>query len=111
MFSPPSLTIIRCSNATALKAEIDQKLPSEYAERYLPPPVCTVEDDENLVLSIPNRFDTVSPKRHPCDIKNYTEQLIIVDASCGAAVLRGADIFAPGVLTPFFKVVVNFFTR
>ena len=37
--------------------------------------------------------------RHPCDIKNYDEQIVIIDSNCGAAVLRGADIFAPGVVT------------
>ena len=41
----------------------------------------------------------VKPDRHPCDIKNYDQQIVIIDANCGAAVLRGADIFAPGVVT------------
>ena len=30
---------------------------------------------------------------------NYEEQFVVVDSSCGAAVLRGADIFAPGIVT------------
>ena len=25
--------------------------------------------------------------------------MVIVDANCGAAILRGADVFAPGVIT------------
>ena len=41
----------------------------------------------------------VKPDRHPCDIKNYNQQIVIIDANCGAAVLRGADIFVPGVVT------------
>jgi predicted ribosome-associated RNA-binding protein Tma20 len=56
-------------------------------------------EDEDVIF-IPNRYDAeVSPKRHPCDIKNYEEQIVIVDSSCGAAILRGADIFAPGLVT------------
>ena len=63
-----------------------------------PPPI--VKTNEDNVVCVENRIDEeVRPQRHPCDIKNYDEQVVIVDANCGAAVLRGADIFAPGVVT------------
>ena len=64
-------------------------------------PVCETEaDSDELLVFLHNRFDAqVRPKRHPCDVANFDEQVVVVDASCGAAVLRGADIFAPGVLT------------
>lgn len=101
MFSPPSLTVLRCSKRSELIEEIDAQLPSRYECRFMSPPKCIVDaDGDDMVVFIPNRFDDqVKPKRHPCDIGNYDEQVIIVDTSCGGAVLRGADIFAPGVVT------------
>lgn len=101
MFSPPKLTVLRCKRAERgqLEESIERLLPQLYEKRFMsPPPI--VKTNEDNVVCVENRIDEeVRPQRHPCDIKNYDEQVVIVDANCGAAVLRGADIFAPGVVT------------
>ena len=103
MFSPPKLTVLRCKTGERgqLEKAVEKHLPQLYEKRFMSPPriVPSIEEVDNVVC-VENRIDTdVRPKRHPCDVKNYDEQVIIVDAACGAAVLRGADIFAPGVVT------------
>lgn len=101
MFSSPQLTVIRCKSADKenLINEISPKLKQAYLKRYLNEPEEFVTGSKNII-SFRNRLDPdVKYKRHPCDIKNYDEQIVIVDSNCGAAILRGADIFAPGVVT------------
>jgi len=101
MFSPPQLTVVRCKPECqkTLIDEINSKLENEYSKRFLDVPEILSTDSDNIIC-FKNRIDKdVSPKRHPCDIRNYEEQIVIIDSNCGAAVLRGADIFAPGVVT------------
>ena len=116
MFSPPQLTVVRCKPECkkTLTDEINTKLANEYSNRFLNVPEILSTNSDNIIC-FKNRIDKeVSPKRlgftsfiivlisklrHPCDIKNYDEQIVIIDSNCGAAVLRGADIFAPGVVT------------
>ena len=116
MFSPPQLTVVRCKPECkkSLTDEINTKLVNEYSNRFLDVPAILSTKSDNIIC-FKNRIDKeVSPKRliftsfiilhifklrHPCDIKNYDEQIVIIDSNCGAAVLRGADIFAPGVVT------------
>ena len=68
MFSPPSLTVLRCSDKKELAKEIEVKLPALYEDRYFGAPECFVSEEEENVVFVKNRFDCdVSPKRHPCD--------------------------------------------
>ena len=68
MFSPPSLTVLRCSDKKELQKEISQKLPDLYRERYFDVPECFASEDDENVVFVKNRFDeNVKPKRHPCE--------------------------------------------
>ena len=47
----------------------------------------------------------------PFNFENHPKPLmkeVTVDASCGAAVLRGADIFVPGVLAVNSSMLISF---
>ena len=101
MFSPPKLTVLRCKYGRRdhLQKEVESKLEQLYEKRFMSAPQVFPVDDQDVVC-FENRQDLeVKPDRHPCDIRNYDQQVVIIDANCGAAVLRGADIFAPGVVT------------
>lgn len=54
---------------------------------------CTVTTDPNLPEVV-----LLSESNHPSATNNSTLKEVIVDKSCGAALLRGAHIYAPGVL-------------
>ena len=100
MFSPPSYTVIRCSKRDEFLTEMSEKLPSSYETRFMPVPEIEKVGEELGLVCIKTRIDEeVKPLRHPCDRQNYEEQNIIVDSSGGAALLRGADLFAPGIVT------------
>ena len=100
MFSPPSYTVIRCSKRDEFIAEMSRKLPASYEARHLPVPEIEKAGADLGLVCIKTRIDDdVQPLRHPCDKQNYEEQNIIVDSSGGAALLRGADLFAPGIVT------------
>ena len=100
MFSPPSYTVIRCSKRDEFLSEISKKLPSSYETRFMSAPRIEKVGEELGLVCIKTRIDDeVKPLRHPCDRQNYEEQNIIVDSSGGAALLRGADLFAPGIVT------------
>ena len=101
MFSPPQLTVLRCKygQRDELKREVESKLELLYEKRFMNAPQVFPVDDKDVVCFENRRDLQVKPDRHPCDIRNYDQQVVIIDANCGAAVLRGADIFAPGVVT------------
>lgn len=61
-----------------------------FSQRYKDTPEIYVHPD------IPDCI-VVGPLRKLCQVQEHPVE-IIVDQSCGLAVLRGADIFAPGVL-------------
>ncbi|CBY24414.1 unnamed protein product [Oikopleura dioica] len=100
MFSPPIYTVIRCSKRDEFLSEMSKKLPDSYKTRYMKTPQIEKTGEELSLICIKTRIDNeVKPLRHPCDRQNYEEQNIIVDSSGGAALLRGADLFAPGIVT------------
>jgi hypothetical protein len=82
---PPSWTCIR--NVSSLpRAEVIQKLEVATDHLFRISPVALADDLIRLDFSKqPNPFLPLPPSR------------VIVDTGCGEAVLRGADVFAPGV--------------
>ena len=84
----------------AVLNDINQKLQDVYCKRFMEPPVAKLDGHFGNVILIENRIDSECQYlRHPCDPKNYEEQIALVDLLCGSAILRGADVFAPGVVT------------
>ncbi|XP_078655899.1 tRNA (cytosine(72)-C(5))-methyltransferase NSUN6-like [Branchiostoma floridae x Branchiostoma belcheri] len=91
---PPGYTTVRVNTVNRtrdnIREELQQLLMKEYSNKAVPCP--PVEDHPVLpdVLLIP----TTGPH---VNLQHHTKE-IMVDVHCGAAVLRGAHIFAPGVL-------------
>ncbi|XP_035688833.1 tRNA (cytosine(72)-C(5))-methyltransferase NSUN6-like isoform X1 [Branchiostoma floridae] len=91
---PPGYTTVRvCTvNRTRdlIREELQQLLKKEYSNKAAPCPPVEPHPVLPDVLVIP----TTGP--HP-NLQHHTKE-IMVDIHCGAAILRGAHIFAPGVL-------------
>ncbi|KAL3040616.1 tRNA (cytosine(72)-C(5))-methyltransferase NSUN6 isoform X2 [Trematomus bernacchii] len=92
---PPSYTCVRASTHLAPLEEIRHKLGEELKKQ-----MCTSSEKEVSVqiLSHPRIPDVLLL---PVDGPRPVEQLrseVVVGAQCGSAVLRGANVFVPGIL-------------
>ncbi|XP_033964553.1 tRNA (cytosine(72)-C(5))-methyltransferase NSUN6 isoform X1 [Pseudochaenichthys georgianus] len=93
---PPSYTCVRASTHLAPLEEIRQKLGEELKKQQM----CTSSAKEVSVQILPHpRIPDVLLL--PVDGPRSVEQLsseVVVGAQCGSAVLRGANVFVPGIL-------------
>ncbi|XP_034069884.1 tRNA (cytosine(72)-C(5))-methyltransferase NSUN6 isoform X1 [Gymnodraco acuticeps] len=93
---PPSYTCVRASTHLAPLEEIRQKLGEELKKQQM----CTSSEKEVSVQILPHpRIPDVLLL--PVDGPRPVEQLsseVVVGAQCGSAVLRGANVFVPGIL-------------
>eukprot|EP00105_Crassostrea_gigas_P042623 XP_019926771.1 PREDICTED: putative methyltransferase NSUN6 [Crassostrea gigas] len=91
--SPPMFTTLRLNttkhSAEEIHAIINQELQKVYTDRKWDPPQSFLHPELDDVLVIENRG--------PRPIKKM-EKEVIIDQSCGMAVMRGADIFVQGIL-------------
>uniref|UniRef100_T1JE95 SAM-dependent MTase RsmB/NOP-type domain-containing protein n=1 Tax=Strigamia maritima TaxID=126957 RepID=T1JE95_STRMM len=88
--NPPLLTVVRVNTNQITMENAQKKLKNYLNLEY--PRKFTIQQHPllNDILVIPSlKIDVQAPKNEP---------EVIVDIHCGAAILRGAHIFAPGVL-------------
>ncbi|KAM9333489.1 tRNA (cytosine(72)-C(5))-methyltransferase NSUN6 isoform 2-T2 [Pholidichthys leucotaenia] len=108
---PPSYTCVRASTQLVPLEEIRCQLEEELKKQMcgLPP-----EDVSIQILTHPKISDVLLlPVDGPRPVKQLTSE-VVVGAQCGSAVLRGAHVFAPGIIAcpKFMKVgdVVSVFS-
>ncbi|KAM9333491.1 tRNA (cytosine(72)-C(5))-methyltransferase NSUN6 isoform 4-T4 [Pholidichthys leucotaenia] len=109
---PPSYTCVRASTQLVPLEEIRCQLEEELKKQQmcgLPP-----EDVSIQILTHPKISDVLLlPVDGPRPVKQLTSE-VVVGAQCGSAVLRGAHVFAPGIIAcpKFMKVgdVVSVFS-
>ncbi|KAM3593939.1 uncharacterized protein V6R79_026127 [Siganus canaliculatus] len=91
---PPSYTCVRASTHLAPLEEIRHKLEEELKKQ-----MCGSAAEELQILSHPRIPDVLLlPVDGPRPVKQLSSELV-VGAQCGSAVLRGAHVFAPGILS------------
>ncbi|XP_034562546.1 tRNA (cytosine(72)-C(5))-methyltransferase NSUN6 isoform X2 [Notolabrus celidotus] len=93
---PPSYTCVRASTHLAPLEEIKHKLEEELKKEQM----CGSSAEEVQVQIFPHpRIPDVLllPVDGPRPVKQLSSELV-VGAQCGSAVLRGAHVFAPGIL-------------
>ncbi|XP_062336057.1 tRNA (cytosine(72)-C(5))-methyltransferase NSUN6 isoform X1 [Osmerus eperlanus] len=100
---PPAFTCVRASTHLAPLEEIRHRLGEELRQQRCGQHMCGSEDEEVTILSHPNIPDVLLlPVIGPRSVKQLGSE-VVVGALCGSAVLRGAHVFAPGILaTPKF---------
>ncbi|XP_047424015.1 tRNA (cytosine(72)-C(5))-methyltransferase NSUN6 isoform X2 [Mugil cephalus] len=90
---PPSYTCVRASTHLAPLEEIRQKLEEELKKQ-----MSSSSADEVQILPHPQITDVLLlPVVGPRPVKQLSSE-VVVGAQCGSAVLRGAHVFAPGIL-------------
>ncbi|XP_033639559.1 tRNA (cytosine(72)-C(5))-methyltransferase NSUN6-like [Asterias rubens] len=95
---PPSYTVLRINTLHHSKQDVFHQLTQVLVQQYksrerLPPTVdYHASLDDTLVISSP----TGHSKRH--EVCPEANKEVIVDRQCGLAVLRGADVYAPGIM-------------
>ncbi|XP_056869643.1 tRNA (cytosine(72)-C(5))-methyltransferase NSUN6 isoform X1 [Takifugu flavidus] len=93
---PPSYTCVRASTHLAPLEEIRLKLAEELAKQQMGQ--CSAEEASLQILTHPQIPDVLLL---PVDGPRHVEQVsseVVVGAQCGSAVLRGAHVFAPGIV-------------
>lgn len=96
---PPAYTIVRVNTLQHHRQDIKQQLQEILHKKYelkkQPTPI--IEDHPLLAdtLVIPSNTSHTNP--HESDVSPAPNE-VVVDMLCAVAVLRGADIFAPGVM-------------
>lgn len=93
---PPSYTCVRASTHLAPLEEIRQRLAEELRKQQM----CSSSAEEVSVQILPHpRIADVLilPVEGPRPVKQLSSE-VVVGAQCGSAVLRGAHVFAPGIL-------------
>ncbi|KAF3836370.1 hypothetical protein F7725_028928 [Dissostichus mawsoni] len=93
---PPSYTCVRASTHLAPLEEIRQKLGEELKKQQM----CTSSEKEVSVQILPHPL-IPDVLLLPVDGPRPVEQLsseVVVGTQCGSAVLRGANVFVPGIL-------------
>ncbi|XP_030253746.1 putative methyltransferase NSUN6 isoform X2 [Sparus aurata] len=92
---PPSYTCVRASTHLAPLEEIRHKLGEELKK------MCSSSADEEVsvqILTHPRIPDVLLlPVDGPRPVKQLSSE-VVVGAQCGSAVLRGAHVFAPGII-------------
>ncbi|XP_074549119.1 tRNA (cytosine(72)-C(5))-methyltransferase NSUN6 isoform X2 [Halichoeres trimaculatus] len=93
---PPSYTCVRASTHLASLEEIKRKLEEELKKQQM----CGSSAEEVQVQILPHPCIPdvlLLPVIGPRHVKQLSSELV-VGAQCGSAVLRGAHVFAPGIL-------------
>ncbi|XP_070709178.1 tRNA (cytosine(72)-C(5))-methyltransferase NSUN6 isoform X2 [Pempheris klunzingeri] len=93
---PPSYTCVRASTHLAPLEEIRHKLGEELQKQQM----CSSSAEEVCAQILPHpRIPDVLllPVDGPRPVKQLSSE-VVVGAQCGSAVLRGANVFAPGIL-------------
>lgn len=92
---PPTITTYRVNTLRTTVSAFKQKLQEILHERYTQPP--TVYEIPNIpeVLCIPRTSFCIADMKQK---QSALQREVVVDSCCGAALLRGAHIYAPGVL-------------
>lgn len=94
MCTPPAVTTLRVNTRAADRHAIAKQLKTElekqYTDRGSNPPPIVVHPALKDVLVVPSR----GPNPKPPEVTKE----VIVDQSCGMAVLRGADVFVLGIM-------------
>ncbi|KAE8279783.1 putative methyltransferase NSUN6 [Larimichthys crocea] len=93
---PPSYTCVRASTHLAPLEEIQHKLEEELKKQQM----CNSSAEEISVQILPHpRIPDVLllPVDGPRPVKQLSSE-VVVGAQCGSAVLRGAHVFAPGIV-------------
>ncbi|GAA6215083.1 putative methyltransferase NSUN6 isoform X1 [Lates japonicus] len=93
---PPSYTCVRASTHLASLEEIRHKLGEELKKQQM----CSssAEEFSLQILPHPQIPDVLLlPVHGPRPVKQLSSE-VVVGAQCGSAVLRGAHVFAPGIL-------------
>lgn len=94
---PPSYTCVRASTHLASLEEIKRKLEEELKKQQM----CgsSAEEVQVQILHHPRIPDVLLlPVDGPRPVKQLSSELV-VGAQCGSAVLRGAHVFTPGILS------------
>uniref|UniRef100_A0A8C8EI10 SAM-dependent MTase RsmB/NOP-type domain-containing protein n=1 Tax=Oncorhynchus tshawytscha TaxID=74940 RepID=A0A8C8EI10_ONCTS len=98
---PPALTCVRASTHLASLEEIQHRLGEELKQQQK----CDSQSEDISVTILPHPHIPdvlLLPVIGPRPVVQLTSE-VIVGAQCGSAVLRGAHVFAPGILaTPKF---------
>lgn len=84
---PPSWTCIRAAGGAATRCDVINELKSLTKNKYAISPVDCMDDCMRLDFL----------KHAQCPYPTLPVSRVIVDTGCGEAVLRGADVFAPGI--------------
>ncbi|XP_026147714.1 tRNA (cytosine(72)-C(5))-methyltransferase NSUN6 isoform X1 [Mastacembelus armatus] len=93
---PPSYTCVRASTHLASLDEIRHKLEEELKNQQM----CSLSAEEVSLQIVPHpQIPDVLllPVNGPRPVKQLSSE-VVVGAQCGSAVLRGAHVFAPGIL-------------
>ncbi|KAK2860667.1 hypothetical protein Q7C36_004833 [Tachysurus vachellii] len=94
---PPSLTCLRASTHTHSLQDIQQRLAQHVAQQQVSGSIS--DRVSTPILPHPQLPDVLLlPVRGPRDVSILNAE-VIVGAQCGSAVLRGAHVFAPGLLS------------
>lgn len=92
---PPTITTYRVNTLRTTVPAFKQKLQEILDERYThPPKLYEVPSIPEVLCISPTSFNVVDMKQKQSDLQRE----VVVDSCCGAALLRGAHIYAPGVL-------------
>ncbi|XP_039966533.1 tRNA (cytosine(72)-C(5))-methyltransferase NSUN6 isoform X2 [Bactrocera neohumeralis] len=90
----PTITTYRVNSLRTTVPAFKQKLQEILHERYTQPPkVYEIPSIPEVLCILPTSFG-VDMKQKQSDLQRE----VVVDSCCGAALLRGAHIYAPGVL-------------
>ncbi|KAI5104101.1 putative methyltransferase NSUN6 isoform X1 [Silurus meridionalis] len=94
---PPALTCLRASTHTHTLQDIQHRLEQHLAQQQGSD--CCAGRSFTPIIHHPQLPDVLLlPVRGPRDVR-ILDMKVVVGAQCGSAVLRGAHVFAPGVLS------------
>ncbi|XP_046706606.1 tRNA (cytosine(72)-C(5))-methyltransferase NSUN6 isoform X1 [Silurus meridionalis] len=96
---PPALTCLRASTHTHTLQDIQHRLEQHLAQVCQQGSDCCAGRSFTPIIHHPQLPDVLLlPVRGPRDVR-ILDMKVVVGAQCGSAVLRGAHVFAPGVLS------------
>jgi hypothetical protein len=94
---PPLTTVIRVNTAYYSPAEVKEKL-VRLLETQSNDRSGSVEDKQWHVFEHPLLDDVLWTPSDSCQPVQQLPNKVVVDTRCGESVLRGADVYAPGVM-------------
>ena len=98
LFTPPLTTVIRVNTAFYSRAEVKERLLRLLETQNIDRSRVTREDKQWHIFEHPLLDDVLWT---PSDSRQPVQELsnkVVVDTRCGESVLRGADVYAPGVM-------------